>query len=190
MTKFSVHLCKNADELFAQQQHIVRPFNRCLYAGNFVDGLDYSDCSQQRAFRRLLRQERRLQDNGEPDALRIRRNPAARQTALACALLLSNDQQTVLAALVRQKLRQIVARIYGITIADVAAQPLRLQMRQNLLREQTVRSLTQNIAALRHRLNIIALVLQGLDVLPDSCTRNLQLTGNLLARQRLRAAFS
>ena len=77
MTEFGIHLRQDAYKLASQQKNVVRPFDSGMNAGNLVDSLYYGNSCEQRTFGSLLRQERRLQHHGKPDALSIGRNPAA-----------------------------------------------------------------------------------------------------------------
>ena len=141
------------------------------------------DSREQRAFRRLLRQERRRpQNHGEQHALALRAEPAARKAPVARALELRHDERAVRCTVVRRRLRILVRRARLLMIDDVFPKERVSEQRHEFLRRQHVRRSLQRIAAVRLAHDVIACAPQLLDMLPDRRARHAELLRDVLAR--------
>ena len=183
------HLRQDAHELLAAREHIVRPLDADLHA-KVLSRLRDRDGGQQRALRRILRQEVRAQDDGEPDALAGRREEGAFEASAPLPLLLGDDDKAIGSALLRQPLCLEIRRIDGRVEADLRADALRMEAILDFLRAQRVRCTLQGIPAARVTDDIVTVAPQLLYVLPDRRARDTQALRHLLTRKIRIACFS
>ena len=183
------HLGQDAHELLAAREHVIRPLDADLHA-KVLSRLRDRDGGQQRALRCILRQEVRAQDDGEPDALAGRREEGALEASAPLALLLSDDDEAIRSALLRQPLCLKIRRIDGRVEADLRADAPRMEAILDFLWAQRVRRTLQGIPAARVTDDIVTVAPQLLDVLPDSRARDAQALRHLLTRKIRIACFS
>ena len=160
---------------------IIWPFDACVSKPHPSDAAANAYCRQKRALGCFHREEFRTENQGEPNALGKRAVKSSRKSTVSCNLFFSDDDSPFFSTFTCYLLCFFIRGLCGFQIDDMSSKCLCMECTVNFKRCQQIRCVNQSVSLSCTGFKNIASFFQDVNMLPNCCTRDMQVFWNLLS---------